>query len=541
MKNPKIQELILHTSHMSIRDQYVSESVENWPVVYILQGKKYMYIGETTNLYNRIKSHLTNKEKAHVVDKWYVIYDIEANKSATLDIESKLIRHLWSEGSYVLLNKNHGIKDHDYFDRQLYEAKFVEIWNDLHKQRIVQKSLTEVQNSDLFKYSPYTTLNTEQYTVAHTIVDDILQSMQGTFLVHWLPGTWKSVVASYLMKYMIEHKDLAWCNIGLVVPMVSLRKTFKNVFRHISWLKSSMVLWPNDVVKWFDGWHTYDILLVDEAHRLQKRKNLTNYKRFDDINKILWLWAEGTQLDWIMQLSKTQILFYDQHQSIKPTDVNADDFQSLPWKKTYTLTNQMRVAWWKEYIQFINDLFNKNTKTSYHIPQYDVKLFTTFADFRAALLHKDKEMWLSRMVAWYARQRRSKKDPHRHDIEIEGCKLFWNSTNIDRVNSPDSPFEVWCIHTVQGYDLNYVGVIIWDEITYNKRSNQFVVRKDKYYDTKWKAWIVDPDQLIRYVINIYKTLLTRWMKWTYIYVVDDDMRAYLTQALSKLTVVEDTL
>jgi DUF2075 family protein len=105
--------------------------------------------------------------------------------------------------------------------------------------------------------------------------------------------------------------------------------------------------------------------------------------------------------------------------------------------------------------------------------------------------------------------------------------MFWNATNKDRVNSKNALHEIWCIHTVQWYDLNYVWVILWGELSYDKKTWEFIIDKSKYHDKNWKNWVTDMFELKRYIINIYKTLMTRWIKWTYVYVVDNDLREYL--------------
>jgi len=103
----------------------------------------------------------------------YIIYDIEYNKSATLDIESQLIQHIAAEESLILQNRNEGLRDHHYYDREKYLAKFEEIWKELQHKKIVYKDLNEIKNSDLFKYSPYKALNEDQYEVVSKIYEDI--------------------------------------------------------------------------------------------------------------------------------------------------------------------------------------------------------------------------------------------------------------------------------------------------------------------------------------------------------------------------------
>lgn len=147
---------------------------------------------------------------------------------------------------------------------------------------------------------------------------------------------------------------------------------------------------------------------------------------------------------------------------------------------------------------------------------------------------KDSEHKLARVVAGYAWPWHTKpgsKSIQNYDIEIDGLKLVWNSTAHDWVNSTNAVNEVGCIHTVQGYDLNYTGVIIGPEFYYDKLNNKFAVNKKKYFDINGRNGITDPSELERYIINIYKTLLTRGIKGTYIYIFDDNLREYFKSQL----------
>ncbi len=110
-------------------------------------------------------------------------------------------------------------------------------------------------------------------------------------------------------------------------------------------------------------------------------------------------------------------------------------------------------------------------------------------------------------------------------------KLVWNSTNIDWVSSENSINEVGCIHTIQGYDLNYAGVIIGPELSYDDTIHQIIVDQKKYKDINGKRSITEPSELRQYILNIYKTLLTRGIKGTYVYIVDEKLRAHFDSIL----------
>lgn len=181
---------------------------------------------------------------------------------------------------------------------------------------------------------------------------------------------------------------------------------------------------------------------------------------------------------------------------------------------------------------FINNFFDWVDTDFSLVKNYDFKVFDDFKTFRDAIFQKDKEIWLSRIVAWYARPRASKNNPNQHDIEIDWIRMFWNTTNKDWVNSKNALNEIGCIHTVQGYDLNYIWVILWSELSYDKNTWEFIINKDNYHDKNWKNWITDMYELKRYIINIYKTLMTRGIRGTYVYVVDNNLRDYLKNQIN---------
>jgi len=308
--------------------------------------------------------------------------------------------------------------------------------------------------------------------------------------------------------------------------MTALRSTIRKVFRNIKGLNSSMVIGPNDVVK-----EKYDLLIVDEAHRLRRRRNITNYRAFDQINRKLKLGNDGNELDWIRLSSNHQILFYDPGQTIRPSDLRPEEFSDLIAKK-YELTTQMRLYNGEKYIQFVEDLFDLNLNKRYTFPKYDFKIYDDVNELVKVIKQKNEKVGLSRVVAGYAWPWHTKKGTKDYDIEIDGLKLVWNSQAQDWINSPNSINEVGCIHTVQGYDLNYVGVIIGPEFSYDEDKKNFVINKEKYFDINGRNGITNPKELERYIINIYKTLLTRGIKGTYLYIVDKKLKNYFNKFLN---------
>ena len=155
-----------------------------WPLVYFIQNDsiKTAYVGESTNALYRIKNHLANPERCKL-DKISIIGSDKFNKSATLDIESNLIQYLTAEGTFKLQNGNNGLVNHNYYQQDLYKNLFKEIWSKLLAKKIVTKSLTEIENSELFKYSPYKSLNEDQYNSVLEILNGLVRNNSNQIFV----------------------------------------------------------------------------------------------------------------------------------------------------------------------------------------------------------------------------------------------------------------------------------------------------------------------------------------------------------------------
>lgn len=523
----------------------------SFPIVYILYDLStgIAYVGESTNALNRMHNHLSHPDKKKL--KYvYIISSQNFNKSAALDIEANLIKYMVADNTFTLLNGNAGIVDHNYYQKPLYFELFQNIWENLKLQKVVTKNILELDNSDLFKYSPYKSLTPDQHKAVGKFLSILLSSNNSTTFVEGSAGTGKTILAVYLIKLLLtqfdieDYEDLesdsfkelelvkelqskkGELSIGLVVPMVSLRKTLKNVFKNIKGLKPSMVLGTSDVLK-----NEYDILIVDEAHRLKQRFGITNYKSFDDNNRALGLGNEGTELDWIMKSSKHQIFFYDEAQSIRPSDIHKDVFLNLknaPDTNIVKLTSQLRAKGGNDYIYFIDNLLNCNLDIDapkFNNPNYDLKVFTHLPTMISELEKKEKKFGLCRMIAGYGWKWVSAKT-NNPDAVIDGVELYWNRVPHDWINSTTSLNEIGCIHTTQGYDLNYAGIIIGNEIKYNLLTQEIEIDKSQYYDTKGSSGIRDIEVLKEYIVNIYKTILYRGIRGTYIYICDKNLREY---------------
>ena len=133
----------------------------NWPMLYILENGKQAYIGKSNHVKNRMSQHHSSIDK-RIFDKVHFIYSSKFNQSVTFDYESKLIQYIVADELYEVRNKNAGMADKEYYGKKEYDEKFQVLWRSLQREKLVKHSLEELENSDLFKYSPFKELNVVQ-------------------------------------------------------------------------------------------------------------------------------------------------------------------------------------------------------------------------------------------------------------------------------------------------------------------------------------------------------------------------------------------
>ena len=546
--------------------------LKNWPVVYTLNNDRDIYIGETTNVIFRMKAHKDSPEKSRLKRVGLILHK-EFNKSACHHLESYLIKYFHADERYNVLNGNAGISDSDYFEREKYRNYFESIFDSFRAVKLITGKRAELENKNIFKYSPFKALSLDQAEAIKGIIGILLPN-RGTgtsqkIVVQGGPGTGKTIVAVFLMKlirdialssesepletdsifsdfFQSSYKEVLkkW-KIGLVIPQQSLRQTIQKVFKSIPGLSKEMILSPFDVGK---SAARYNLLIVDEAHRLKIRSNMSSAaqnRSFKEINqRLLKSDADDiTQLDWIIKQSDSQILLLDSAQSVMPSDLTLQaikilEKQSRDDKCYFSLKSQLRVKGGEEYITYISQVLEGNAEAKIKkFKDYDCRLFDSIHEMRKAIKKRNQEKGLARVVAGYAWPwaTRGKSDPALYDIEIEGLRLCWNRTDKDWINSLTSIDEVGSIHTVQGYDLNYCGVIVGPDLKFDIATQSIVFNRDNYYDKKGRennrrlGIIYTDDQLFVYVKQIYRVLLTRAIFGTYIYVCDPALKNYLSK------------
>lgn len=561
----------------------------NWPVVYLIYNDSEVYVGETTSAYVRYGQHASETGKYFKdrkrLNRISIVFDDQFNKSAILDIEQNLIHLLEADAAIQEENGGHGRKlqnrnagqsyAHDYYNRTIYQAKVEEVWNRLLNRRFVSNSFLSIKNSDLFKYSPYTSLTAEQELVCRDIIRNIISRLgagqKGMAVIKGAAGTGKSLVLinmimtllrSLYIKYDYDfetdseddlddryalHAELErfykdWkemtgrdsLKIGFVVPMSSIRSTFQMVFKYAGkstkGMKANMVIGPNAVVT-EPNEQEYDLVFVDESHRLKRRVAMsgTEMGAFDKCcNRIGLDPHEADQLDFLLRKSKYQVLVYDENQSIKPTDIPAGTMnnkisQNVTIRRE--LHSQMRCQGGGDFMQYIDDIFNLKNPAKKSFDKYDFKLYDDPNKMIDFIVKKDAQESLCRTLAGYSWEWVSAKDNNVPDIELDGKKYFWNKTSSRWILN-SAPDEIGCVHTSQGYDLNRVAVIFGREIDYDPAIGAITINRSLFYDSKVKQQTTD-EQLKTFILNAYKVMLVRGIKGCYVYAYNKNLRDFL--------------
>lgn len=523
------------------------DKILDWPVVYILANGREAYVGQTTSAATRINQHGANEEKRDF-ETVSIIYHDEFNASVITDYEHRLIGLMHADGRYRLTNKNDGMTSTSYFSKDEYDAMFEDLWEELRTLELADHSIADIEESEVFKYSPYKGLTVDQRMALDTIMAAIERGLDVTepIVVEGMPGTGKTVLVIYLLKMLKDNPAYKDMNIRIVEPVTSLRETLRKSLKNVSGLSPNDVIAPTDLVKPEMGYSSdkgkcFDIVLVDEAHKLKKRKNLgTQFGNYDRVTAELGLpKMEASQMDWVIAQAKLPVFFYDPLQSIGPSCLGMDAMRAAlgnALDKPIELHSQMRVKGGRAYLDYVRSILDAEDPDLEVFDKYEFVLHEDFSDFVDSFEEDYEEHELSRMIAGYAWKWES--NPKRcndlavRDIVIDGIGLKWNRTYdnwvVKGTDDPSIAHEVGCIHSTQGYDLSYAYVIIGDDLVYDPDTGTLVADKTNYYDKNGKNTATQ-EELDQYVKNIYYVLLTRGILGTHVYAVNPLMRQYLSK------------
>jgi len=384
--------------------------------------------------------------------------------------------------------------------------------------------------SSMFKGNAVYTLLDEQKVAHSNIVHAASTAMnKTTIIVNGGPGTGKSVVAMNAFADLLESGK----NIKFVAPNTSFRTTIVGMLakntKHST--KRLNALFSGSGSFYDACPNEFDVLIVDEAHRLKK--------------KGAFMYKGTSQVEDIIKSSLINVFFIDDNQRIRPDDegtvatINqmADKHGSQVIE--VELLAQFRCAGAEGFLNWVDHNLHIQKTANFDGWDGDAFEFAIVDDphtLKEKIMEKYSQGYKARLLAGFAWPWTSDTDGNPDaevcDVRIEehDFEMPWNSRRdqyswaIDR----NKQGQIGCVHTSQGLEFDYVGVIIGNDLRYDPLTEEVYASIDDYYDTSGKKGLKDNKaELTKLVKNIYKVLLSRGMKGCFIYCRDKNLQEYL--------------
>jgi len=354
-----------------------------------------------------------------------------------------------------------------------------------------------------------------------------------TIIVEGGPGTGKSVVAIQLLCDLIQKGYSA----NYVTKNAAPRNVYFAKLRQNDYKKNYIESLFRGSGQYINVPNNYfDCLIADEAHRLNAKSGM-----FQNLGE--------NQIKEIIHASKVSVFFIDEKQKVTTSDIGsidaikyyAEEEGSLVYSgEELNLVSQFRCNGSDGYLAFLDNMLGiRETANIDFDLDYDVRLFSNPNTMREELRLKNSINNKSRMLAGYCYNWITKNDRfgENYDIVLENnFKAKWNfgTTNTWAIDE-DSFEQVGCIHTSQGLEFDYVGVIVGKDLRYenNKVITDYTERAKT--DTSLKGIKSNKnyklaDEIIR---NTYRTLLSRGQKGCFIYCEDKELLKYMSKLLNK--------
>lgn len=351
------------------------------------------------------------------------------------------------------------------------------------------------------------------------------------------PGTGKSVLAiNILVKLTNENmvcsyvtKNAAPRNVYATKLSGDFKKTrINNLFKGSgSFIESTE--------------NEFDVLIVDEAHRLNAKSGM-----FQNLGE--------NQIKEIIKASKFSIFFIDESQKVTLKDIGSiEEIQKYitdanAESTIMELESQFRCNGSDGYIAWLDDVLEirKTANSNGFDLDYDIRICDTPNEVRDLIFEKNKIKNKARLLAGYCWNwiADGKNKSNVYDIIIPeyNFAMSWNLGNSQTwAIDSESVNEIGCIHTAQGLEFDYVGVIIGDDLRYEKNQIITDVTKRAKTDQSTKGIktmnVKNPekakkiaDEIIK---NTYRTLMTRGQKGCYIYCTNKNLSNYLKRRLNQ--------
>ncbi|MDF3333894.1 DUF2075 domain-containing protein [Lacticaseibacillus rhamnosus] len=543
-----------------------------YPTVYIIHTDKKsanrvtVYVGETSDIHRRTIQHLvddpskrtdwallSNDRSAQMI----VIGHQHFNKSLTMDIENQLMLYLSGVPAIKQLNNRRTNPQNQYFTAKEKNKIFVNVWEKLHRiNKVVFPVQKVVEDSAMFKASPFHALTEEQLSAKERIFDHVKSALTSNeigqlILVEGEAGSGKTVLLSSLFYELATQLDQNGMETDAPVNKLSVYtlvnheeqlKVYEQIATKlgISSAKQERVMRPTRFInQHLASDAPVDVVLVDEAHLL---------------------WTQGKQsyqgknqlMDLLMR-ARVVIAVFDKHQVLRTNGywekTQLQKIEKLAGENIINLKHQMRMQASSQTIAWVDSLVHRHR--IFPIPkdkQYEIKVFNSPAQLQAAIKNKksDNENGLSRLLATFDWPYTQKgKDKPKWFVKIGDWQAPWNlelprtkrrgTKDIPWAEQEESLEEVGSTFTIQGFDLNFAGVIIGPSVKFRKGRVVFDPSRSCDSGATNKRTLSDhrkvsvATELIENELNV---LLTRGVHGLYIYAVDPGLRQALLKAQS---------
>jgi uncharacterized protein len=348
------------------------------------------------------------------------------------------------------------------------------------------------------------------------------------------PGTGKSVIGLNLLSSILQTSSY----VEYITPNQSFREILRKKLIGASGHVEVRDLFKSSAAYVETPDNYFDVLICDEAHRLKVHGHMK--KKIEGEN-------QATQ---IIRSSKISVFFVDDLQIVSKKDIGSVELIQDEAKKLgaqvhlMELDSQYRCSGSGNYISWLNGIFGNSDSEKQLEGDFDFKVVSSPDELVDEIVNKRN----GRLLAGYAWKWNTDlvNGELSKDVIIEEHNFAypWNdSKRIDWAIHPDCSHQIGCIHTVQGLEMDYVGVIIGKDLGYDKKTGSLIVRRDEFKDVgakpaKPKKGHTDPLETL--VKNTYKTLMTRGMKGCYVFCCDKELEKFILDAVNKLPVAEKT-
>ncbi len=544
-----------------------SKIISRYPTVYVVNDKKKkkiysVYVGETNNIAKRTAQHLHDDPKSREdwrelseskTAKMYVIGHQHFNKSMTLDIENQLMLYLSSvENVKALYNRRSNDQD-EYYPVNEVRDIFTQIWTQLHqKNSELFPAMDVLKDLAIFKASPFHKLTHEQLEAKNLIMERVNSSLDNDeegqlIMVTGEAGAGKTVLLSNLFYDLVGYKKYGHpLNVHIMVNHNEQVKVYREISKKLG-INVNLVGKPTSFI---NKGEKADVILVDEAHLLwtQGKQSYQGTNQLEDLRK----------------LGKVVVIIFDQHQVLRSQQiVEAAQLQrmvgeALKSDNLIELKHQLRIDANESTIQWVRDLVD-HQKVGKLQPdsKYEIKVFDSPKDLENAIQIKNRSdldshyaNGISRLVATFDWTFSTGSKPSdgslTWDVKIGDWRMPWNNQlktkqkrsvsyrNLSWAERSETINEVGSTYTIQGFDLNYAGVIIGPSVKYRDGMIVFDPKAHANKDANQKRTLQSgekrsfAEKLIRNELNV---LLTRGVHGLYIYAVDPELREALKKAM----------